>query len=165
MQYCFIGCLLTLLIAVLNVRELIIVYFYLISVSMLYFSYQQNYKFVNYILTSEAESKFLGNAASLYSVGSSLIFTIVVQCVVGFIYRYLNPTVLKYKWMSKIVLISFLAPSMLCLLPLPRWILEYIPLYSMLLPIAISKYIFWSNIPTMTQYIIQGWRFCRNFIM
>ncbi|XKL63337.1 hypothetical protein PGB90_005701 [Kerria lacca] len=54
---------------------------------------------------------------------------------------------------------------MLCLLPLPRWILEYIPLYSMLLPIAISKYIFWSNIPTMTQYIIQGWRFCRNFII
>ncbi len=153
------GCLLALLIAILNIRELIIVYFYLISASMLYFSYQQNTKFVNYVLTEETEMKYLAGG------GTTLLRTIFVQFVIGFLYQYLNPTVLKSKWISKTVFISFLSPPLLCLLPLPRFTLEYIPLYTMLLPIAISKYIFWSNVPAMTQYVIQGWRFCRNFVM
>lgn len=152
------GCLLTLLIAVLNVRELIIVYFYLISVSMLYFSYQQNTKFAWYMITldteeSESDDLFVYN----------ILWIIGIQCIIGFLYGYLNPT--KYKWLSKTVLVSFLIPPLLCLLPLPAWILENVPFYTALLPVAISKYIFCSNIPAITQHIFQGWRFCRNFVM
>lgn len=162
-----LGCLLTLLIAILNVRELIIVYFYLISVSMLYFSYQRNVQFVNYIIATEAEIRTHDEESdnAFYSMGAALIRTVLMQCVIGFLYQYLNPTVLKHRGLSKTVLISFLSPAVLCFLPFPDWILENIPFYTILLPIAISKYIFWSNIPVMTHYIAQGWRFCRNFIM
>lgn len=147
-------------------RELIIVYFYLISVSMLYFSYQRNVAFVSYIVATEAQIRTHdGESDAFYSMGAALIRTVMMQCVIGFLYQYLNPTVLKHRGLSKTVLISFLSPAVLCFLPFPQWILENIPFYTILLPIAISKYIFWSNIPAMTQYIAQGWRFCRNFVM
>lgn len=153
------GCILALLIAILNVRELIIVYFYLLSGLMLYFSYILNVRFLTNMVILDVEKK-----TSWYELGAALIPTITFQCVLGFLYQYLNPRVLKYKWLSKTVLVSFLSPAFLFLI-VPYWTLEYLPFYSLILPFAISKYIFWSNIPTMMQYIIHGWRFCRNFVM
>ncbi|XP_065226508.1 protein TRC8 homolog [Planococcus citri] len=166
----FIGCICTFLVAILNIRELIIVYFYLISISMLYFSYQQNVKFVGFVITLDAEMKSPSIEDHVYkellfSLGAALLRTVIVQCVIGFIYQYLNPMVLKYRWLSKTILISFLFPVILSLLPLPTWVLVHVPFYTMMLPVAVSKYIFWSSVPAMTQYIVSGWRFCRNFVV
>lgn len=137
---------------------------------MLYFSYQQNVKFVNFViaLDTEMKSPLIEDHVYkelLFSLGAALLRTVIVQCVIGFIYQYLNPMVLKYRWLSKTILISFLFPVILSLLPLPTWILVHVPFYTMMLPVAVSKYIFWSSVPAMTQYIISGWRFCRNFVV
>lgn len=150
---------LALLVAILNVRELIIVYFYLLSILMLYFSYILNVRFLTNMMILETETK-----ASWFELGAALIPTIVFQCILGFLYQYLNPKMLKYKWLSQTVLVSLLSPAFLFLI-LPHWTLHHLPFYSLVLPIAISKYIFWSNIPTMMQYVVHGWRFCRNFVM
>lgn len=154
-----IGCLLALLVAILNVRELIIVYLYLISVLTLYFSYQQNVRCLNFLVAVEE-----GTQTNFLVTGNALLQTILSQCILGFLYQYLNPMVFKYKWLSQIVFVSFLSPTFLYLF-LPQWTVEYLPVYSMLLPVAISVYVFCSNIAAMIQYIVQGWRFCRNFVI
>lgn len=146
---------------VLNAKDLISVYSYLVSVAMLYFSYQRNTLFLNRLEAMETHFRtHPGDNSAFYSMGIALAQTVVLQCGFGYVYQYLNSLVLKHNWLSKAVLISFLSPSILSLLPFPRQLLEIVKFSSLLL-LAISSYILRSNLSPISRYIAEGRRFYR----
>lgn len=78
-----------------------------------------------------------------------------------FIIVHLGP---RYNFLQKLLPVSFLAPSVLGLLPLPIAVLHHAPVFSALLPLAMVIIVLWCSAIPVIQTIYGGCLHARNFI-
>lgn len=90
-----------------------------------------------------------------YVVQFLLFFTFV------FAYSYIGP---KYAVLNKALPLSFLAPSLLAILPLPEAVLMHSPVFAALLPLAMVKFVLWYSAVTVVQTIYSSFQHSRNVI-
>lgn len=87
----------------------------------------------------------------------------VLQCVLTAIFLdiHLGP---KYPWLRKVLPISFMAPTLIVLLPLPAAVLTHSPVFAALLPLALVKFVLWSSITSIAQCLYKGYTHARNTV-
>lgn len=86
-----------------------------------------------------------------------------MQCMLAFIftYVYLGP---PYPIVQKCIFVSFMAPSILAVLPLPVSILHHAPVFAALLPLALVKFVLWYNTLTVIQTLYGCYQRAHNFV-
>ena len=152
-------------------EHLLIVYTYLISVSVVFVSYWSNVITVKAVIGSVQDGQSILeellslNFDNLTKTGVGMILfenyiaQIVLSCVFSCVH--LGP---KYPFLQKIWPITFLAPSFLCFLPLSPSILHHSPVFAAVLPLAMVKFVLWSSAFTVIQTVYGGYVHARNFI-
>ncbi|KAH0820093.1 hypothetical protein GEV33_002699 [Tenebrio molitor] len=87
----------------------------------------------------------------------------VLQCFLSFIFVniHLGP---RYSTLQKILPLTFLAPSMLTVLPVPSTLLNHMPVFSALLPLALVKFVLWSSVVPIIQTLYNGYTHARTFV-
>lgn len=169
---CF-GCLAAGCIFMLWTKHLVIVYMYLISVGIVFVSYWVNVSTMKAVMlsmehmqTSILEEILSLNIRILFDHNSSfcaLAQNYAVQGLLAYVFAYvhLGP---RCPFLQKLLPISFLAPSVLGLLPLPPSILHHAPVFAALLPLAMVKFVLWYSAFTIAQTLYSGFQHARNFI-
>ena len=118
------------------------------------------------IYTSILEDILSLNIARLLDP-TSYSFTVIqnyaIQCLLAFIFTYvhLGP---RYPLVQKLLPISFMAPSILAVLPLPISILHHAPVFSALLPLALVKFVLWYSAVAVVQTVYGGYQHARTFV-
>uniref|UniRef100_A0A224X8X4 Putative e3 ubiquitin ligase n=1 Tax=Panstrongylus lignarius TaxID=156445 RepID=A0A224X8X4_9HEMI len=168
-----IGCLAALCTFMLWTKHLLIVYMYLISVGVVFVSYWGNVTTIKTIMMSmnESPTSILEDILSLNferllridGYGMVLIENCAAQCGMAYIFSYvhLGP---KYPLLQKSWPIIFLAPSFLCLLPLPQSLLHHAPVFAAVLPLAMVKFVLWSSSFSIIQTVYGGYVHARTFV-
>lgn len=169
---CF-GCIAAGCIFMLWTKHLVIVYMYLISVGIVFISYWVNVSTMKAVVLSMEhmprsilEEILSLNIKVLFDHNSSfctLAQNYVVQGMLAysFAYVHLGP---RYPFLQKLLPISFLAPSVLGLLPLPPSFLHHAPVFAALLPLAMVKFVLWCSAFSIAQTLYGGFQHARNFI-
>jgi len=164
-------------------KHLVIVYMYLISVGIVFVSYWTNMSTMRTVIavmtanetssgmgtqvyTSILEdllSLNLGRIVDPSGYGFIVIQNYAVQCMLAFIFTYihLGP---RYPFVQKLLPISFMAPSILAVLPLPIFILHHTPVFAALLPLALVKFVLWYSALAIVQTVYGGYQHARNFV-
>lgn len=152
-----------------------VVYMYLMSVGVVFVSYWTNLSTVKYVLETEDPSQLtmsiLDNILSLNfdeimdpnGIATQVLSNYVVQILLAFVFVniHLGP---RYSLLQKLLPISFLAPTVLALLPVPSSCLIHAPVFAALLPLALIKFVLWSSIVSVTHVIYNGYLHSRNFV-
>lgn len=176
--FLFPGCLSALCIFVLYTKHLIIVYLYLTSVGLVFFSYWTNVSAVKQIqaLTVISTSSHhytsiledilnlnLKNLVDLDGPGILVMQNFVMQFTLAVMFRnvHLGP---RYATIQKLLPLSFMAPSFLAMLPVPPNLLHHSPVFSALLPLFLVKYVLWSSAYGVIQVIYAGYQHGRLFV-
>lgn len=86
-----------------------------------------------------------------------------VQCILTFIFVniHLGP---RYPIIQKLIPVSFMAPSVLAILPVPRAILHHTPVFAALLPLALVKFVLWASLVSIVLTLCNGYMYAKNFI-
>lgn len=171
----FAGCAIAMVLFVLTTKHLMVVYMYLMSVAVVFLSYWANLNTVRAVMSAPLSE--LEGGASILDHLLQLKFTLdpsgymyivvqnyVVQCVLAFIFVniHLGP---RYPILQRLLPLSFLTPSILCLLPvLSPSHLQHTPVFAALLPLALAKFVLWASIVTVIQTIYAGYLHCHNFV-
>ncbi|KAL4710817.1 hypothetical protein ACJJTC_010940 [Scirpophaga incertulas] len=176
---CCLGCLSALCIFVLYTKHLIIVYLYLMSVGIVFVSYWTNVSAVKQIKLTQAaaaaddepyasvlEDILNLNTKSLLDVeGPGLLilqnFTIQFTLAVLFQNVHLGP---RHSVMQKVLPISFVAPSLIAMLPFPIDVLHHSPVFATLLPLGVVKCVLWSSAYGVVQVLYSGYQHGRMFV-
>ncbi|XP_075235024.1 TRC8 ring finger protein [Lycorma delicatula] len=169
----FLGCLAASCIFMLWTKHLIILYMYIISVGIVFLSYWANVSTMKAVLASASvtQSSVLEDILSLNVEQLSdpngcvyvLLQNYVIQCILAYIFAYTHQGP-RYTLFQKLLPISFLAPSILALLPLPTTILHHAPVFAALLPLAMVKFILWCSAFPIVQTLYGGFVHARIVI-
>jgi E3 ubiquitin-protein ligase RNF139 len=152
-----------------------VAYMYIMSVGVVFVSYWSNASTIKSvaILLDDFKngSSILDNILSLnvehLSKNGGVTFQIfqnyVLQCFLSFIFVniHLGP---RYSTLQKILPLTFLAPSMLTVLPVPSTLLNHMPVFSALLPLALVKFVLWSSVVPIIQTLYNGYTHARTFV-
>lgn len=162
-------------------KHLVIVYMYLMSVGIVFVSYWTNVSTMKIVIAAMTANETT-NAAPIYTsiledilslnlarlldpTGYSFIViqNYVIQCLLAFIFTYvhLGP---RYPLVQKLLPISFMAPSILAVLPLPVSILHHAPVFAALLPLALVKFVLWYSAVAVVQTVYGGYQHARSFV-
>ncbi|XP_068625434.1 protein TRC8 homolog [Battus philenor] len=171
---CCLGCMSSLCVFVLYTKHLIIVYLYLISLAIMFVSYWTNVWAIKQIqaLASPQPSTSiledilnlnLKNLLDLDGPGVLVIQNFVIQFGLAFLFKnvHLGP---RNQTIQKLLPISFMAPSLLAMLPVPPNLLHHSPVFSSLLPLFLIKYVTWTSAYTIVQVIYTGYQHGRLFV-
>ncbi|XP_072759780.1 protein TRC8 homolog [Anoplolepis gracilipes] len=172
---CCLGCLVALYTFMLCTRHLIIVYLYLISIGVIFVSYWSNVStmkaVIAYMSSHEPASSILDNILSLNlsdvvynGPGLLVIQNYILQCLLASIFCYIHLAP-KHPVVQKLLVLSFMSPSILGIHPLPVQYLYHAPVCATLIPLAVCKFIIWYNGISMLKTIYMGYRHARNFIV
>jgi E3 ubiquitin-protein ligase RNF139 len=150
-----LGCLSALCVFILPKNNLTTVYRYLLSVGIMFVSYWTNVSTIKTVINN-LESDEENQACILHSLLSwdlqtlldwngaafAVVQNYVVQFVLGIIFLdiHLGP---KNWLIQHLVVPSFMAPSLLALLPIPTSVLHHAPVFAALLPLGIVKVVLW----------------------
>ncbi|XP_043268600.1 protein TRC8 homolog [Venturia canescens] len=171
---CCFGCIVALCIFVLSTRHLVVIYLYLISIGVIFVSYWSNVstiKAITLFLSAEGSPpSILDDILSLnlnplinYGPGLLIVQNYILQCILASIFTYIHLAP-RYAVIQKLLILSFLAPSILGIFPLPTTILHHAPVFATLLPLAVSKFVIWYNSVTVMMTLHGGYRHARNFV-
>ncbi|XP_047110696.1 protein TRC8 homolog [Schistocerca piceifrons] len=159
----------------LRTKHLMIVYMYLMSVGIVFVSYWTNVSTMKTVITSmvdESDTSILEDILSLNltklfdpnGCGFAVVQNYFIQCLLAFVFTYvhLGP---RYSLVQKLIPVSFMAPSVLAVLPvLPPSVLHHAPVFAALLPLAIVKFVLWYSALAVVQTIFSGYQNTRTFI-
>lgn len=166
---------LSLCLFVLSTKHLMIVYMYLMSVGVVFVSYWTNVSTLKHVIAT-AESvdekiSILDNVLSLNfealmdpkGSASLVLQNYFIQCVLTFIFVniHLGP---RYAIIQKLLPVSFMAPSILAVLPVPTSILHHVPVFAALLPLAVVKFVLWASILPVVHTLYNGYMYARNYV-
>ncbi|KAL0276901.1 UNVERIFIED_CONTAM: hypothetical protein PYX00_004363 [Menopon gallinae] len=170
---CF-GCVSAICVFLLSFKRLFTVYIFIMSVGIVFLSYWANVFTMTFATNSQgSHPSVLEDIVSLNlirilnpnSVGFIVVANYVVQFLLFFIfvftYSFIGP---KYAVLNKALPLSFLAPSLLAILPLPETVLVHSPVFAALLPLAMVKFVLWYSAVTVVQTIYSGFQHSRNVI-
>ncbi|EFA10501.1 protein TRC8 homolog [Tribolium castaneum] len=170
-----LGCAAALCLFILNIKHLMVAYMYIMSVGVVFVSYWSNastIKSVSILLEDfQNGSSILDSILSLNiehltkngSITLQIFQNYVLQCFLSFIFIniHLGP---RYSTLQKILPFAFLAPSMLSILPVPSSLLNHMPVFSALLPLALVKFVLWSSVVPIIQTLYNGYTHARTFV-
>ncbi|RZC34577.1 TRC8 -like [Asbolus verrucosus] len=170
-----LGCAAALCLFILSTKRLMVAYMYIMSVGVVFVSYWSNastIKSVSYLLEDfHNGSSILENILSLNlehlskngGVALHIFQNYILQCFLSFIFVniHLGP---RYSILQKVLPLAFLAPSMLAILPVPSSVLNHLPVFSALLPLALVKFVLWSSIVPIIQILYNGYSHARTFV-
>ncbi|KAL1494796.1 hypothetical protein ABEB36_010336 [Hypothenemus hampei] len=161
-----IGCMSAMCVFVLNTKHLMIVYLYLMSVGLVMASYFTNIRTVKTIMNADITNRttsldffhtfdlknLLDERRWMYPV----LENYVLQTILAFIFIniHLGP---RYSTIQKLLPVSFMIPSFFSLLPVPATFLKYSPIVSVILPIAIVKFVLWSSFMSISNSLYSGY--------
>lgn len=159
----------------LSFKQLFTVYMFLMSVGIIFISYWANV-FTVKALTLETTAthiciledilnlnfiKLLQPTSIGFVVVQNYVLQLVLSILFVFTYSYIGP---KYPIINKLLPFSFLAPSILAILPLSSPFLSHSPVFAALLPLAMVKYILCYSAVPVVQTIYSGYQLSRNII-
>lgn len=171
---CCIGWILALGAFMLRTKHLIIVYLYFISVGVIFMSYWSNVSTMKaimaYINTHETTTSILDDILCLNlkhvlneGPGFLVIQNYILQCLLASIFCYIHLAP-RYPILQKLLVLSFMAPSILGIHPLPVQVLYHAPVFATLLPLAVCKFVIWYNGIAILNTINRGYLHARSFI-
>ncbi|XP_053975922.1 protein TRC8 homolog [Hylaeus anthracinus] len=171
---CCLGCIAALCTFMLWTKHLIVVYLYLMSMGVIVLSHWSNVStmkaIIAYVSTHESTTRILDdilcfNIKYILNEGPGfvLIENYILQCLLAsiFCYTHLAP---KHPILQKLLILSFMAPSILAIYPLPTQFLHHAPVFAALLPMAVCNFVFWYNGITILKTVYMGYQHARNFI-
>lgn len=183
MYFLFLGIITALCVFLLQTKHLVIVYLYLISVGIVFVSYWTNVSTMKTVITAitvndtasgmetqtytsileDLLSLNLGRLLDPSGYGFIVIQNYALQCLLAFIFNFvhLGP---RYPLVQKLLPVSFMAPSVLAILPFPTSILHHAPVFAALLPLALVKFVLWCSALTVGQTIYGGYQHARNLL-
>uniref|UniRef100_A0A146MDQ1 Protein TRC8 n=1 Tax=Lygus hesperus TaxID=30085 RepID=A0A146MDQ1_LYGHE len=148
------GCLAALATFTLGKKHIRIVYMYVISAGIVFISYWGNMTTIRNLTATMGPGRLsilesfllldFQSLLSLDSVGITLIENYVAQLGLAYIFSFvhLGP---RYPLLQKLWPVTFLTPSLLCLLPLPQQFLNHVPVFAAVLPLAMVKFVLWTS--------------------
>lgn len=164
-------------------KHLVILYMYLTSVGIVFVSYWANVSTMKTVIaamtanetasdtgtqvyTSILEDLLSLNLARLLDPSGYSFIVIqnyALQCMLAFIFTcvHLGP---RYPVVQKLLPVSFMAPSILAVLPLPVSILHHTPVFAALLPLAHVKFVLWYSAFAVVQTVYGGYQHARNLV-
>ncbi|XP_025075255.1 protein TRC8 homolog isoform X1 [Pogonomyrmex barbatus] len=156
-------------------RHLIIVYLYLISVGVIFVSYWSNVSamkaIIAYMSIQESTTSILDNILCLNlsdvlynGPGLLIIQNYILQCLLASVFCYIHLAP-RHPVIQKLLVLSFMSPSILGIHPLPVQYLYHAPVCATLIPLAVCKFVIWYNGVSMLRTIYMGYRHARNFII
>lgn len=172
---CCLGCVVALCTFMLWTKHLVIVYLYLISIGVIFVSYWSNVStmkaIISYVTAHDTSTSILDDILCLNLThvmnyngpGFLVIQNYILQCMLAFLFCYIHLAP-RYSIIQKLLVFSFMTPSILGVLPLPVPILYHAPVFAALLPLAISKFVIWYNGITMLRIVYFGYQHARSFI-
>ncbi|XP_043668383.1 protein TRC8 homolog [Vespula pensylvanica] len=171
---CCIGCIAALCTFMLWTKHLIIVYLYMISIGVIFISYWSNVSTIEAVIAYVSKPEYTNsilddilhlNLTSIIKEGTgSLLFqNYILQCLLASIFCYIHFAP-RYLILQKLLVMSFMTPSLLAIHPLPISILYNAPVFATLLPLAVCKFIIWYNGVLILKTIYMGYAHARNFI-
>lgn len=166
---------LSLCLFVLSTKHLMIVYMYMMSVGVVFVSYWTNVSTLKHVIataeSTDEKISILDNVLSLNfealmdprGSASLVLQNYFIQCVLTFIFVniHLGP---RYAIIQKLLPVSFMAPSVLAVLPVPTSILHHIPVFAALLPLAVVKFVLWASILPVVHTLYNGYMYARNYV-
>lgn len=158
-----------------------VVYTYLMSVGVVFISYWSNQSTMKAIIPvmkmnqdttiNQDTSSILDDLLSLsfdnlkvpQSCAAVVLQNYFVQCLLTFLFVniHLGP---RYRLLQKLLPLSFMAPSILAILPVPISFLNHAPVFAALLPLALVKFVLWASIVSIIQTLYNGYLHARNFV-
>ncbi|XP_051157330.1 protein TRC8 homolog [Leptopilina boulardi] len=171
---CCLGCIASLCMFMHFTKHLVIVYLYLISVGVIFISYWSNVSTIKaiiaYLNAHEGLTCILEDVLSLnlkellqYGPGLLVIQNYILQCLLSGIFCYIHLAP-RHPLIQKLIVISFMAPSILGIHPLSTFILHHTPVLATLLPLGVCKFIIWYHGMSILKTIYMGYQHVRNFI-
>ncbi|XP_011691954.1 PREDICTED: protein TRC8 homolog isoform X2 [Wasmannia auropunctata] len=172
---CCVGFLAALYTFMLCTRHLMIVYLYLISVGVIFVSYWSNVSTIKaiiaYMSVHESTTSILDNILCLNlsdvlynGPGFLIIQNYILQCLLASIFCYIHLAP-RHPVVQKLLVLSFMSPSIVGIHPLPMQYLYHAPVCATLIPLAVCKFVIWYNGVSMLRTIYMGYRHARNFII
>lgn len=162
------GCIAASCVFMLWTKQLVVVYMYMISVGIVFVSYWANVSTVKTVVSSTQgcildDILSLNKEALTDTTFLTLFQNYFVQIMLAYAFSYihLGP---RYSILNKLLPLSFLAPSILALLPFPSSFLSHAPVFSALLPLAMVKFVLWCSAYSIFHTIYGGYQHTRNFI-
>ncbi|XP_071525542.1 protein TRC8 homolog [Panulirus ornatus] len=155
----------------LSSQRLIQVYLIVASMAVVVAGYQGNMAAVRHISSPPQSdhppvlySMFSLNTTALWDSGgifSTLVVNYIFQGSLGYLFTllYSGP---QYPVLHKLIIISFLLPTISMLFTVSSGILSTVPLIAALLPLAIVKYTVASNLLKCTQVVLEGYHYARR---
>lgn len=161
----FLGVASALCIFMLWTRHLIIVYMYIASIGLIFLSYWNNVAAINLIMDGPCllEDILSLNLDRLMDPKFMVILPqITAQWIIGMVYAYihLGP---RYNTVQKLLPLSFTAPLILAMLPLPHSIIKHSPAFAAIVPLALSKIAIWSSSYDAVKTLLNGYQHAKNF--
>ncbi|KAK9294605.1 hypothetical protein QLX08_010831 [Tetragonisca angustula] len=155
-------------------KHLIIVYLYLISVGAIFISYWSNIgtmkAIITYVSTHESTTSILDDILYLNlkyvlneGPGFLIIQNYILQCLLASIFCYIHLAP-KHPVLQKFLVLSFMTPSIVGICPLPTQVLNHVPVFAALLPLAVCKFVIWYHGIAMLNTLYMGYQHARNFI-
>ncbi|KMQ90907.1 protein trc8-like protein [Lasius niger] len=96
--------------------------------------------------------------------GLLIIQNYILQCLLASIFCYIHLAP-RHPVVQKLLVLSFMSPSILGIHPLPVQYLYHAPVCATLIPLAVCKFIIWYNGISMLRTIYIAYRHARNFII
>ncbi|TGZ57183.1 TRC8-like protein [Temnothorax longispinosus] len=96
--------------------------------------------------------------------GFLIIQNYILQCLLASVFCYIHLAP-RHPIVQKLLVLSFMSPSILGIHPLPVQYLYHAPVCATLIPLAVCKFVIWYNGVSMLRTIYMGYRHARNFII
>lgn len=151
-------------------RHLAIVYMYFITVGIVFISYWTNVSTLKAV-AAVAQPSILEDLLALkihrliYECphASLVVQNYALQILLAYLFTFahLGP---RHGIIQKVLPISFVAPSLIALLPLPAVVLLHAPVFAVLLPLALVKFVIWSSALNVVRTIYAGYLHARSYV-
>lgn len=143
------------------------------SVGIVFISYWTNQNTMKTIIMARKEESYTSILDDLLSLNFDnflgpdscipiVVLNYFIQSLLSFIFVHihLGP---RYHILQKCLVLSFMAPTVLAILPVPAYVLNHAPVFAALLPLALVKFVLWASIVTVIHTIYHGYLYARNF--
>ncbi|KAF7275926.1 hypothetical protein GWI33_011096 [Rhynchophorus ferrugineus] len=156
--FAIVGCLSAMCMFVLNMKHLMVVYIYLMSVGLAMLSYFFNFRTIKDIMLDE-DYALMEAKGWMYQLTENCV----LQSLFSFIFTniHLGP---RFWIVQKLLPLSFLVPTFLALLPVSETILKLSSFVSTLLPLTIITVILWSSFMTISNSLYMGYHQMKTMI-
>ncbi|XP_027232283.2 protein TRC8 homolog [Penaeus vannamei] len=155
----------------LSSQRLIKVYLVVASIAVILTGYQGNMAVVRHLTSPPQSTKppvlmsaLSLNTTALWDSGgtlSALTVNYVLQSSLGYLFTALcsGP---QHPFLHKLIIVSFLLPTLSMLLSLPSQVLSTVPVAAALLPLAVVKYTVATNLLKCFQVVVEGYQYARR---